>query len=69
MVFYDQEVTRSHKGWALDTVVLHNDVTKNFKDDITTSPQEGVYVHGLYLENAGWDKRGCRLIEAKPKVS
>lgn len=63
-----QEVTRNHKGWALDTVVLHNDVTRSLKDDITTPPQEGVYVYGLYLENAGWDRRGCKLVEAKPKV-
>lgn len=49
-------------------MVLHNDVTKSLKDDITAPPQEGVYVYGLYLENAGWDRRGSKLVEAKPKV-
>ena len=34
-----QEVTRAHKGWALDSVVLHNDVLKQTKEDITTPPQ------------------------------
>jgi dynein heavy chain len=63
-----QEVTRNHKGWALDMVILHNDVTRSYKDDITSAPAEGVYVHGLFIENASWDRRGCRLIEAKPKV-
>lgn len=63
-----QEVTRAHKGWALDTVILHNDVTKFMKDDISTPPSEGVYVYGLYLEGAGWDRRGAKLIEPKPKV-
>jgi len=61
-------VTRAHKGWALDTVVLHNDVTKGFKDDFSQPPAEGVYVYGLFLEGAGWDKRSARLIEPKAKV-
>ena len=64
-----QEVTRAHKGWALDSVVLHNEVTKFMsKDDVPAPPPEGVYVYGLYLEGAAWDKRNQRLIESKPKV-
>lgn len=45
-----QEVTRAHKGWALDSVVLQNQITKLNKEDINESPAEGVYVHGLFLE-------------------
>ena len=63
-----QEVTRAHKGWALDSVVLHNDVTKLMKDDITSSPDEGVYVYGLFLDGAGWDKKNIKLIEPTNKV-
>ncbi|XP_048669967.1 dynein axonemal heavy chain 5 isoform X4 [Marmota marmota marmota] len=63
-----QEITRANKGWALDNMVLCNEVTKWMKDDISAPPTEGVYVYGLYLEGAGWDKRNMRLIESKPKV-
>ncbi|XP_048363840.1 dynein axonemal heavy chain 5 [Sphaerodactylus townsendi] len=63
-----QEITRANKGWALDSVVLCNEVTKWMKDDITAPPAEGVYVYGLYLEGAGWDKRNMKLIDSKPKV-
>lgn len=63
-----QEVTRAHKGWALDSVTLHNEVIKAVKEDISAPPAEGVYVYGLYLDGAGWDKRNCRLCEPPPKV-
>ncbi|KAM8826831.1 dynein axonemal heavy chain 5-like [Synchiropus picturatus] len=63
-----QEITRAHKDWALDHMVLFNEVTKYMKEEINRAPPEGVYVFGLYLEGAGWDRRNCRLIESKPKV-
>ncbi|XP_075954128.1 dynein axonemal heavy chain 8-like [Anarhichas minor] len=63
-----QEVTRANQGWALDTVTLHNNVLKQAQEEITASPTEGVYVHGLYLEGAGWDKKNTHLIESSPKV-
>ncbi|XP_040553568.1 dynein axonemal heavy chain 8 isoform X1 [Gallus gallus] len=63
-----QEATRAHKGWALDTVTIHNEVLKQNKEEITAPPSEGVYIHGLYLEGAGWDRRNSKLIESTPKM-
>lgn len=33
-----QEATRAHKDWALDKVAIHNDVLKQTKEEITSSP-------------------------------
>ncbi|XP_069744236.1 dynein axonemal heavy chain 8-like [Narcine bancroftii] len=63
-----QEVTRAHKGWALDSVTLHNEVTKLMKEEIKVPPVEGVYIYGLYLDGAGWDRRNIRLTESFSKV-
>ena len=63
-----QEVTRAHKGWALDSVIVHNEMTKMMKEEIVSPPAEGVYVYGLYLDGAGWDKKNGRVCEPTPKV-
>ena len=63
-----QEVTRSHKGWALDSVVCQNLVTKFNKEDIRDKPPEGVYIHGLFLEGASLDKRTGKLVESRAKI-
>ena len=56
------------KSCNLDNVALANDVTKMMKEDMSSLPAEGVYVHGLFLDGAGWDRRNCRLTEPSPKV-
>lgn len=42
-----QEVTRAHKGWALDSVTLHNEVIKQFKEDISGPPPVSIKPHHI----------------------
>lgn len=64
-----QEITRMHKGWALDSVVCANEVTKiATQEDVSEAPKEGVYVYGLFLDGAGWNRGHAQLVEQHPKV-
>ena len=51
-----QEVTRNHEGWALDEVILHNEVTRSNREDLRTPPPEGIYVYGLFIDGGAWDR-------------
>jgi len=64
-----QEVTRRHAGWALDQVQSSTEIIAKEKEDVEKEPriEEGVYVWGMYLEAAAWDKKGGKLIDAPPK--
>lgn len=70
-----QEVTRQKKTWALDEVEYTSDVLKDtiqsedgrIEGKTIQQPQEGVHVHGLYLEGAGWNKGDRRLQDSEPK--
>ena len=44
-----QEVTRAHKGWALDSVVLQSIITRLCKEEIVEGPSEGDQLSILIL--------------------
>jgi dynein heavy chain, axonemal len=71
-----QEVTRMKKdAWSLDTVEYKTEVkaevinTDNGQlDKQVAPPNEGVYIHGLYLEGAIFSKKsGNKLEDPRPK--
>lgn len=63
-----QETARANHGWALDKVILQNEVMKFGLEDCKDVARSGVYVHGLYLDGAGWSRREMRLTESTNKV-
>jgi len=69
-----QEVTRKHAAekWSLDDMVYHTQVTHfENKKSIHSSPSEGVYVEGLFMDGAAWEKggkdEGGQITESEPK--
>jgi dynein heavy chain len=61
-----QETARANVGWALDKVILQNEVMKF--SDTKESARSGVYIQGLYLDGAGWNRREMRLTESTNKI-
>jgi dynein heavy chain len=77
-----QEVTRRHnpipdgavqsprsssENWALDDVVVRTEVTDHMDVRRIKRANEGVYIHGLYLEGCSWDMRAKQLKESSPR--
>ncbi|XP_069702004.1 dynein beta chain, ciliary-like [Periplaneta americana] len=59
--------TARKNEWPLDKMCLHCEVTKKHKDDFTSAPREGAYVHGLYMEGARWDIQTGSVVDSRLK--
>jgi dynein heavy chain, axonemal len=61
-----QTHSRLHKI-PIDEVKLRTDVTRfETVDDVSESVESGVYIHGLFVEGAGFDLTARTLVESKP---
>ena len=63
-----QTVARGHTGWALDEVVAKTEVQRSDASDLRAPPDEGVFVHGLWLDGCGWDRKKVCMMDQAPKV-
>lgn len=50
----------------IDTLIWEFTVITVDEAQIVEKPESGVYVRGMFLEGAGWDKKGACLIEPQP---
>ncbi|XP_075314376.1 dynein axonemal heavy chain 9 [Odontesthes bonariensis] len=53
--------------WPLDSMCLQCDVTKKNREDFSSPPREGAYIHGLYMEGARWDTQTGMIVDARLK--
>ena len=53
---------------AIDEVDFNTDMMSGTKDDITSAPGDGAFVHGMFLDGCRWDTVRQSLAESAPKV-
>ncbi|MED6277529.1 Dynein heavy chain 9, axonemal, partial [Characodon lateralis] len=53
--------------WPLESMCLHCDVTKKNREDFSSPPREGAYIHGLFMEGAQWDPQVGLIVNARLK--
>ncbi|OCT60754.1 dynein heavy chain 9, axonemal isoform X2 [Xenopus laevis] len=61
-----QSMARKNE-WPLDKMTLQCDVTKKNREDFSSPPREGAYVHGLFMEGARWDTQTGVIMDSRLK--
>ncbi|KAL3274195.1 hypothetical protein HHI36_015611 [Cryptolaemus montrouzieri] len=51
----------------LDKMCLQCDVTKKQKEEFTSAPRDGAYIHGLFMEGARWDVQTGIIMDSRLK--
>ncbi|XP_004676628.1 PREDICTED: dynein heavy chain 1, axonemal [Condylura cristata] len=52
---------------SIDTISFNFQVMSQSVSELKTRPEEGCYIHGLFLEGARWDSVTFQLAESRPK--
>ncbi|XP_054907024.1 dynein axonemal heavy chain 2 isoform X1 [Poeciliopsis prolifica] len=60
------QFTARHHNISVDTLSWEFIVSTVDDSNLLTPPEDGVYVKGLFLEGAGWDRKNSCLVEAEP---
>uniref|UniRef100_A0A4W4ESU8 Uncharacterized protein n=2 Tax=Electrophorus electricus TaxID=8005 RepID=A0A4W4ESU8_ELEEL len=61
------QATARRNEWPLDRMGLQCDVTKKSREEFSSPPREGAYVHGLFMEGARWDTQAGVMVDARLK--
>ena len=62
------QVTARAKGLPLDSMTIATEVLKVHADAIDAQPEEGTYIHGLFMEGARWDALNGTITDSQPKA-
>lgn len=60
------QMAARNNGVSIDTLAWEFPVMTLDDVNIIEQPKDGVYVRGLYLEGAGWDRKNAMLVEPQP---
>mmetsp|Transcript_9859 Transcript_9859/g.28975 ORF Transcript_9859/g.28975 Transcript_9859/m.28975 type:complete len:815 (+) Transcript_9859:3-2447(+) len=61
------QMTARAKSLPLDSMMISTQVMHFFGDAAEAQPEEGTYVHGLYMEGARWNVELNSVFESEPK--
>ena len=58
------QTTARKRSWALDNTVTFTDPTAMDWEEAEAQPEDGAYIHGMYIEGARWDRDSGTIRES-----